>query len=130
MADERRFPCSYCGAEFHFSRNETRLSVPCPKCGKHLIMPHGQFDMANATAGTAEIRDLPLGTVSGGLTVAEWSKIEKASAAAAIRRWEEVTGNPASTPEQCREAREAVYWAMWAMPAKSLTLDGKATGAW
>jgi ribosomal protein S27AE len=51
MAEERRFPCPYCGAEFHFTQHETRLSGPCAKCGHYLVLPHGQLGMNNATGG-------------------------------------------------------------------------------
>ena len=51
MSEERRFPCPYCGFEFHFTSDETRLSAPCSNCGKTLIMPHGKFDRTHATPG-------------------------------------------------------------------------------
>ena len=51
MGEERRFPCPYCGFEFHYTPDEPRLSAPCLKCGKKLIMPHGSFDRRFVTTG-------------------------------------------------------------------------------
>src|SRR5262245_37319988 len=81
MSEERRFPCPYCGFEFHFRPDETRLSAPCSNCGKKLIMPHGSFDMTHATPGIGvgdSLLSRPpiLGLSSGGLTSEEWERIQ------------------------------------------------------
>jgi hypothetical protein len=130
MSEERKFPCPYCGFEFHFRSDETRLSAPCSKCGKSLTMPHGNFNMTHATPGIGvgdSLLSKPpvFGLSSGGLTLEEWEKVWTKNAIATIRRWEEVTGNLGSSPEACRTAEQEVFWALRPLPGKSIILDGK-----
>ncbi len=130
MGEERRFPCPYCGFEFHYTPDEPRLSAPCLKCGKKLTMPHGKFDMKYVTPGPGAPSDLltrkpVFGLQSGGMTGEQLEYLMRRNATWAIRRWEEVTVKPSSSPEDCRTAELEVYWALWSFPAKSFVLDGK-----
>lgn len=130
MGEERRFPCPYCGFEFHFRSDETRLSAPCSSCGKSLIMPHGSFDMTHATLGIGAVDSLlsqppVFGKQTGGRTIQELEEQLTKNAVAMIRRWEEVTSWIGSSPEACRAAELDVYQALWPRSGKSIILDGK-----
>jgi hypothetical protein len=130
MGEERRFPCPYCGYEFHYTPDEPRLSVPCSKCGKKLIMPHGSFNRKHATPGIGVgedwiTREPVFGLESGGHTREELESLSRRNAIGAIRRWEEVAAKPLAGSEQCRAAELEVYWALWSFPGKSIILDGK-----
>ena len=82
MGEERRFPCPYCGFEFHYTPDEPRKMVPCLKCGKGLIMPHGRFYNRS---------DEVFGCHPGWRTPEELDKITRKNAIWMIRRWEELT---------------------------------------
>jgi len=130
MAQERRFPCPECGAEFHFKADETRPTAPCLKCGARLVMPHGRFDVTHATEGVSigggslGSREPVFGRETGWSTAEEQSKLNKTHAIEAIRRWEDLVAKGAS-PEECRTAEKAVFWAIWSDPKKPFDLDGK-----
>ncbi len=61
----------------------------------------------------------------GGRTQAEWDELAKATAIAAIRKWQAVPGTPLTDPVKHKEARMAVYWALWPLTSRALVLDGK-----
>ncbi len=116
MGQERRFPCPYCGSEFHYTSDEPRTSAPCLKCGKKLIMPHGS---------STHVQNPVFGCHTGLRTSDEREKSIRKNAIWLIRRWEEVTANPNASREECRTAEMEAFWALWTLPAKSIVLDGK-----
>jgi hypothetical protein len=116
MGEERRFPCPYCGFEFHYTPDEPRKMVPCLKCGKGLIMPHGRFYNRS---------DEVFGCHPGWRTPEELDKTTRKNAIWMIRRWAELTANPNSSRDECRTAERDVFWALWTLPTKSIVLDGK-----
>ena len=116
MGEERRFPCPFCGFEFHYTPDEPRTSVPCLKCGKKLIMPHGSFD---------NVQDPVFGRHTGWRTGEQRENLARKNAIWAIRRWEEVTAKLSPSRDECRAAEWDVFWALWTLPAKSIVLDGK-----
>ena len=118
MGEERRFPCPYCGFEFHYTPDEPRTLVPCLKCGEDLIMPHGRFDIFPDV-------DVVFGCHPGWRTPEELDKTTRKNAIWMIRRWEELTANPNSSREECQRAEVDVYMAMWTLPGKSIVFDGK-----
>src|SRR5271157_1727526 len=94
MGEERRFPCPYCGFEFHYTPDEPRLSATCLNCGRKLTMPHGNFDMRHVTPGPGAPADLltrkpVFGLRSGGMTGEQLEYLTRRNATWAIRRWEE-----------------------------------------
>jgi hypothetical protein len=129
MARERRFPCPECGAEFYFKADEPRISAPCAKCGKLLIMPHGQFDEEHVTMGVsfggdgAGTMEQVLGRSMGWSTPQEREKVIKANAIYLIDRWEEVRAFPYSSPDDIKKARNDAMSAIW--PKKTFTHNGK-----
>ena len=116
MGEERRFPCPYCGFEFHYTPDEPRKSAPCLKCGKMLIMPHGRFDKSEK---------IVFGLHTGFRTSEQRENIQRRHAIWAIRRWEEVTAKLSPSRDECRAAELDLFWALWVLPAKSIVLDGK-----
>jgi hypothetical protein len=130
MGVERRFPCPFCGAEFHYTPDEPRLKVPCPKCGKKLTMPHGSFDTRFVTGGIGIDGDgkptAPVFGMSPGLmTEGELHESMRRNATWWIRRWEELRAKGGAGHPFCRAVELEVYWALWSFPAKSFVLDGK-----
>jgi len=124
MAMEIDFPCPFCGATYHFNTDDLRMKVPCPACGKELVMPHGRPPTADAVGMTGEVPKFVYGLHSGGMSQDEWDKLFRAEAIEAIRRWEELIAKGASR-EVCRTAEMAVYDAIWSFPHKRFDLDGK-----
>jgi len=57
-------------------------------------------------------------------TADEWADRWRAQAVEAIRLWEGLIAKGAS-PEECRIAETAVFWAIWSYPKKPFDLDGK-----
>jgi hypothetical protein len=129
MAQERRFPCPECGAEFHFKAEEPRMSVPCVKCGKLLIMPHFRLDVEHLTMGVSLGGDgtgnteMVLGRLSGWSTPQEREKVAKANAIYLIERWEEVRAFPYSPPDDIKKAANAAMSAIW--PKRTFIHNGK-----
>ena len=113
VAQERRFPCPECGADFHFKADEPRISAPCAKCGKLLTMPHGKFDPEHLTMGVNFGGDdsgkveLVLGRSMGWSTPEEREKVTKTNAIYLIERWEEVRTFPYSSPDDIKKAGDA-----------------------
>jgi hypothetical protein len=116
IGEECRFPCPYCGAEFHFTAGEIRNSVPCSKCSKDLIMPLGRV---------SRDRGQVFGLARGGLTGGEWDELFRLQATDAIRRWEEVTTRQSSSPEERKDATWAVVRALFPKGKKSFVMNGK-----
>ncbi len=127
MATEINFPCPFCGAIYHFTTDEARLTAPCPKCGKELAMPHGSFDMTHATSmdPSGQLPKMVMGLSNGGMTADEWAKLFRAQATEAIRSWEEIAAKPSVNPGECRAAELKVFWALWSFRGKSMIVDGK-----
>jgi hypothetical protein len=129
MAQERRFPRPECGAEFHFKANEARMSAPCVKCGKLLVMPHGRFDVEHTTEGPtiggdgSGRKELILGRSSGWSTPEEREKVAKANAIDAIEHWEQVRAFPHSSPDDIKKAMNDAMRSFW--PKKTFIHDGK-----
>jgi hypothetical protein len=129
VAQERRFPCPDCGAEFHFKADEPRISAPCGQCGKLLTMPHGKFDPEHLTMGVNFGGDdsgkveLVLGRSMGWSTPAEREKVVKANAIYLIERWEEVRAFPYSSQDDIKKAGDAAMSAIW--PKRTFTHNGK-----
>jgi hypothetical protein len=119
MAQERRFPCPECGAEFHFRAEEPRISAPCAECGKLLIMPHFRLDVENGTGNTEPV----LGRSMGWSTSQEREKVIKANAIYLIERWEEVRAFPYSSPDDIKKAANAAMSAIW--PKRTFIHNGK-----
>ena len=90
--------------------------VPCLKCGKGLIMPHGRFDNSP---------DLVFGCHTGWRTLEELDKTTRKNAIWMIQRWEKLTADPNSSREERQMAEDDVYMAMWSLPGKSVVFDGK-----
>ena len=116
MGEERRFPCPYCGFEFHYTPDEPRLSAPCLKCGKKLTMPHGRFDKGHKRV---------FGLASGAFTGEEQDTSDGEISIWAIRRWEEVRAKLNPSRDECRTAELELYWALWWFPPRPFVLDGK-----
>ena len=116
MGEERRFPCPFCGFEFHYTPDEPRTIAPCLKCGEQLIMPHGSFD---------NWQDPVFGLHTGWRTAEQRENLATKDAIWAIRRWEEVAAKPSPSRDECRTAEQEVFLALWSLPAKSIVLNGK-----
>jgi hypothetical protein len=113
---ECRFPCPFCGDEFHFAADEVRNTAPCSNCGKDLTMPLGRL---------SQDRNEVLGLHSGWHTSEELDKLIRLQATGAIQRWEEVMGTESSTPEERKAATWAVVRALFPSGRKSFDLNAK-----
>jgi uncharacterized Zn finger protein len=129
MAKERRFPCPECGQEFHFKADEVRLTVPCGKCGKLLVMPHFRMEAQNVTIGvsiggdTSGTHQQVLGRSSGWSTPDECEKVMRANAIYMIEQWERIRAIPSSPPDVVKKAMNDAMSAFW--PKKTFTHNGK-----
>jgi hypothetical protein len=116
IGEECRFPCPYCGSEFHFTASEFRDSALCAKCGKELTMPLGRL-----SPDRGDVFGISRGCYQGD----DLDRCIRIRATAAIRQWEEVTARQSSSPEERRAAMLAVHWALFPLHGKAFILDGK-----